>query len=880
MSQRGGMASGYHFGRVEIRPVERQVLVDGELAPLHGKAFDMLLALVERRDRTVTRAELHDLVWQGRVVEDNNLDVQVHALRKRLGAKTIVTIPGRGYRFTLAEQPLPAESETGARPLSDERLEDEQFLSPSTSARSPRTSLPAPLSTLFGRDDDLAALKHLLEEHRLLSVIGAGGIGKSVFALAAAHAQHAAQRDGTIWVELAQVLDPALLASTVAQALGLPAAGGADPLRALAAGLESTQALLVLDNAEHLVESVANLAAAVWARAPGMRLLVTSQVALKVDGERVFRLGALAVPEAGTTAAQALDYGAVALFVDQAQAADRRFALADTNVATVIDLCRHLDGVALAIKLAAARLPLLGLHGLQERLAERLKVIGGGLRTAPTRQQTLRAALDWSYSLLSDDEQIVFRRLGVFVGGFTLELAVAVAQNERYDEAGVIEMLAALVDRSLVVADDGDPPRYRLLESAREYALLRLDEAGESATVMQRHARVFATWMARQEKSFWVTPDAAWLPSVSRELDNMRVALDWSGAHDGTTALALGAPASRLFGTAGLIAELNRRLASLEPLLAPDTPAPIAAKYWVNRAMTQPGFDFGRMHDFAAKAETLYRKLDDPGGLYFALCMKGWSGRVPVTESGRLVQQTLALEQLGLPPRLIAMGRLGQGMLHYAERQYAVAGRDFDVASVHARACGATRADAIAACFRVMVHYVMREVDEGVRLCRQVVGQERRRFGFLALASGYLAFGLVLQGELGQARQALTELFRLCRASDWDLFDTWDEAYLLLALQEARQETAARLLGYHDRAGRPPGARALALEEVTRARSTLKAAFDAPNLQRLLAEGAQLDQEAVCALTLESASVAPRPAGMGADAARQFGADSTAPGGA
>ena len=269
----------------------------------------------------------------------------------------------------------------------------------------------------------------------------------------------------------------------------------------------------------------------------------------------------------------------------------------------------------------------------------------------------------------------------------------------------------------------------------------------------------------------------------------------------------------------------------------PDTPAPIAAKFWVNRSMTQPGFDLGLMHDYAAKAETLYRKLDDPSGLYFALFMKGWSGRVPVSDSGLLLEEMAALERLGIAPRMVAMGRLGQGMLHYAERLYAEAGQDFDASSELARSCGATRACAIALCFRVMVHYVLREVDEGVRLCRQVVRQERRRFGFLAFASGYLAFGLVLQGAVVQARQALAELFRLCRAADWDLFDWWDEAYPLLALREGRYETAARLLGYHDREGRRLGVRALAIEDMEQARSALEAEFGAPTLRRLMAEG-------------------------------------------
>ena len=342
---------------------------------------------------------------------------------------------------------------------------------------------------MLGRVDDLAALDGLLVQQRLVTVLGPGGIGKTSLAMATAQARRGAQRDGAAWVDLAPVSQAAMIATAVAQALHLPVGQSENPLPALIAGLKSLQVLLVLDNAEHLIDAVAHLADAIVRDTPGVRLLVTSQAALKVDAERVFRLGALAIPDVGTSAAEAMHCGAVAVFVDQAQAADRRFELDANNVATVIALCRQLDGLALALKLAAARLPLLGLHGLEARLAERFKLLGGGSRSAPTRQQTLRAALDWSHGLLTAHEQIVFRRLGVFVGGFTLELAGAVARDDSMDEWAVIDTLAALVERSLVMADGGDPPRYRLLESAREYALLRLAESAELPDMQRRHAQ-------------------------------------------------------------------------------------------------------------------------------------------------------------------------------------------------------------------------------------------------------------------------------------------------------------------------------------------------------------------------------------------------------
>ena len=378
------------------------------------------------------------------------------------------------------------------------------------SAHSPAAVVPEPPGpkpfappgappTLLGRDDDLVALDHLLAQHRHVTVLGAGGIGKTSLALAAAHARRHAQRDGAAWADLSSISEPALVCAVVARALQLPVASGDHQLGALVAGLKSLDVLLVLDNAEHLIDEVARLCNAIVTGAPSVRLLVTSQVVLKVERERVFRLGPLAIPEPGTSAHDAMEYGAIGLFVDQAQAADPRFRVTDENVGSVIELCRHLDGLALAIKLAAVRLPLFGLRGLEQRLGDRLKLLADASRSAPTRQQTLRAALDWSYGLLSAEEQTTFRQLGVFAGacGFSLELAGAVAGQAGQDEWAVIEHVSTLLDHSLLVDDGADPPRYRLLESARDYALHQLAERHELDAAQGRFARAMNSVMER-----------------------------------------------------------------------------------------------------------------------------------------------------------------------------------------------------------------------------------------------------------------------------------------------------------------------------------------------------------------------------------------------
>ena len=471
------------FGSIEIRPAQRQLWIEGQEVPIGGRAFDVLLHLAEHRHEVVPKNQLLEYVWQRMEVSDSNLQTQISALRRLLGNKAIATFPGRGYRFTLDKRDEPS----GAVPPTAS-VESNAPIAPTVSTPVAK-DLPLAPTGMLGRDDDLAALEQLLQQHRLVTVVGAGGIGKTTLALAAAHGAQSDVPDGAAWVELAPLADPAMLVSVVARELGIPVPGS-NPQAAFVKALAERRMLLVLDNAEHLLESVASLVQALLEGAPGVRVLVTSQAALSLGGERLFRLGALAAPDLGVSVEEALSYGAVALFVDQAQAADRHFQLTPENLPAVVDLCVHLDGVALAIKLAAARLPLFGLKGLQARLSERFRLLGQGPRSAPSRQQTLRAALDWSHALLSPEEQTVFRRLGVFLSSFELDLAAKTACDDTLDEWAVIEALGALVDRSLVMLDAKSDGRYRLLESAREYALGKLDESGERCSMNERAARV------------------------------------------------------------------------------------------------------------------------------------------------------------------------------------------------------------------------------------------------------------------------------------------------------------------------------------------------------------------------------------------------------
>lgn len=537
------------FDRCVIRRAARQVLIDGQPAKLGARAFDLLLTLIERRDREVGKNELLEIVWPGLVVEENNLQVHISALRKLLGPQMIATIPGRGYRFIAAPVPahVPAMTPPSSSPLpapgahtGERRRQGDAFAGAKSGALPVTAVAPNSLDTsvsptLFGRDEDLVALTHLVATHRLVTITGAGGIGKTVLAQAVARTIQPAFTEGVWVVDLASLADGAQLAPTVASALQMTLGGGA-PVRALAEALRDRRMMIVLDNCEYLVQPLAHLVAALLHAAPRLHLLATSQEPLKLADEHVYRVGTLALP-AGTTLDDARGSGAVRLFEHRAQAADARFVLNETNVAAVVDICAQLDGIALAIELAAARVQLLGVHGLRDRLGQRLFVLSGGSRLASPRHRTLRAALQWSHTLLSPEQQAVFRRLGVMSGPFGLDASQQVAADGEIDAWAVLDHLGALVEKSLVAAeqDEDGGMRYRMLETMRQYALERLAESGEQHAARERHLAYFLE-LAEQAKTQLMGPQqGVWLKRLDLDRDNLLSAHAWCDhAEDGT----------------------------------------------------------------------------------------------------------------------------------------------------------------------------------------------------------------------------------------------------------------------------------------------------------------------------------------------------------
>jgi predicted ATPase/class 3 adenylate cyclase len=392
-------------------------------------------------------------------------------------------------------------------------------------------NLPIQVTSFRGREQDLEDLKMHLVEHRLVTLFGAGGVGKT--RLAAQLGAEVLDRfpDGVWIADLAQITDAELVSSVVAKTLGVSQAHMRLIDESMTQSLKRKQLLLVLDNCEHVLEAAAALADTIHRHCPNVRILATSRQALGVSGEKVLRLASLAVPEkaANLDPAAACTFGAVALFVDRASLVDQSFRLGDDNASIVSDICRRLDGIPLAIELAAARVKVMSIPTLAQRLNERFEILTGGSRTALPRQKTLSALFDWSYDLLSPEERVLFNRVAIFAGGFTLDAAALVCGGDGIEPRDVLDLIASLADKSLVVVDtSGAQERYRMLESTRQYALAKLTASGERESLARKHADYFCGVAQKAERGFGEMPLSEWLARLELEVENFRAAMDWA----------------------------------------------------------------------------------------------------------------------------------------------------------------------------------------------------------------------------------------------------------------------------------------------------------------------------------------------------------------
>jgi predicted ATPase/DNA-binding winged helix-turn-helix (wHTH) protein len=817
---------------LRLEPQLRRALLGDEPLTLGARAYDLLQALAERRERVVSKNELMDIVWPDVVVEENNLQVQISSLRKALGPAAITTVPGRGYRFT-------AEVETATPTV--------------TTAPAQPKPLADVAEALIGRADELAQLATLLREVRLITLAGPGGIGKTRLALAAAAAARDALADGMTVVDLAPLPTGAnaeAIAAAVARALDLRFDVDRPSVQALASAMRYQSLLLVLDNCEHLLAGAAEVASTLLAAAPGLHVLATSQEPLNLAEEHVLRLPLLALPPSQDLE-NAQHYGAVALFVARAKAADRRFVFDASNREAVVEICARLDGLPLAIELAAARVPALGVAGLQARLDERLRLLTGGRRDAAARQQTLRASLEWSLGLLSDDERTVFCSLGVFAGGFTIELAQDVASNAAIDRWAVLDVLASLVDKSLVVADAADPPRYALLESARALAIELLQSSGQWPIKRAAHAVAMACLLQHVDQLFYTSNDYSPAQTrLLREIENLRAALAWcEECGDSLMAVRLLGPSCRLWNRCGLAGEASSRFAALAPLVDASVPAQDAALFWLGMVVVAPESPPAAVVAATTYAVKGFHALGDQPHEAYAWCWRA----IVAGQRGNLAQArkdadaAAALEQADWPPLLRAMILLADCSVHTRAGDQARARAVREAALMLVRASGDHPNIQFNLRKLADADLAAGDFDALMRSSEALIADARAHGPAWAarLGEGYRSVALLAAGRLDEAASAASLALPAWRTAGWTGWLIDHLAWLAAARSQA--PLAAQLLGcadaQHARVGRER--RASEQRAVSAALRLIEPTLPSHELEHWRRAGRELDDDAV-----------------------------------
>jgi predicted ATPase/DNA-binding winged helix-turn-helix (wHTH) protein len=539
------------FGPFRLFPKRRLVEKDGVPIGLSGRALDILILLTERPGEVISQKELVAHVWPDVVVTEGSLRFHVSVLRKALGdgqtgARYVTNVPGRGYCFV-----APILQSDSIGPLAEQSYPPDKT-----------HNLPRQLARLVGRDETIETISAQLLNQRFVTVVGPGGIGKTSVAISVASALLAAFDGAIRFVDLGPLTDPQLVPSTLASLLGL-SAQSTYSASSLVKVLGQKRILLVFDSCEHVIETASELAQQLIQGTPQVHILATSRESLRVEGEQIHRLFPLASPpdDAALTAAEALSFPAAQLFVERVSMATHGFNLCDADAPAVANICRKLDGIPLAIELAAARIDAYGIGGTSTLLDDRFRLFWPGRRTALPRHQTLSAALDWSYDLLPEIERIIFRRLSVFVGNFTLEAARFVAPGDDQEGTASVDAIASLVAKSLVATDSGEmQARYRLLDTTRTYAAEKLKSAGEAARIGRRHAHYYRQLLEATSSALPAAVPGKLYAACVSEVDNIRAALKWAldNGGDAMTGVALAAASAPFWLEMSLMTECKK----------------------------------------------------------------------------------------------------------------------------------------------------------------------------------------------------------------------------------------------------------------------------------------------------------------------------------
>ncbi len=711
-------------------------------------------------------------------------------------------------------------------------------------------NLPLQITSFVGRELEILTITQTLAKHRLVTLVGAGGVGKTRLALQVGAELLDSYPDGVWMLEQAPISDGDLIPTALASIFHVREAEHRSITEALVHSLKLRQALIIFDNCEHVVEAAARLIDTILRNCPNIRIIATTRQGLGIAGEAVHRVASLSVPQPSKdlTAEEAMRHGAVALFVERAIASTETFRLTDENVFIVARLCQRLDGIALAIELAAPRLKALSVEQLEARLSERFRILTGGSRTALPRQQTMRALVDWSYELLTDDEKSLFRRVAVFGGGWTLDAASAICSDETIEDWAVLDLLQSLVDKSMVVAElSGSEQRYRLLESTRQYAHELLEKSGELEPMQTRHAQYFLSYARKARVASWTSPVKAWLALLEPENDNLRAALDWalSEKRDVELGAALAACLYRYWFLTSFEAEGRARIESAIALSDQITSNETIAALWLGRTYLYGGIiPWLKVRPIAERALELNREVGEPRGIIQALgeLAESHLRLFEHDEAQRFLDEALALaEQMG-DRRLVGTvkNRIARN-LNFADRDDEARVAYAEVLAI-ARSIGDDRLKSTVIGNLAELEFKQGDAERALELVQEIIDQPGERYIVLNNMAAYL----IHLGRLDEALAAAQRGLRLTRDSQIEIHTAISILHMAaIALGRGNPTLGARLFGY---ASNVFTANSYALEfteqkELDALQAQLPQSVSDQQLQALLKEGAALTED-------------------------------------
>ena len=827
----------FEFGRYRLVPHRRMLSLEGQPVALGGRSFDLLTALVAHRHRPLGKFELKSLVWpEPLAVQDHVLTVTIATIRKLLkqgnpSLKFIATIAGQGYQFVAPVRPTAPEAPV---------------------PKQPEAAAP---DHLIGRERDLAELDAAAAERRLVTLTGAGGVGKTRLALALVDRIGPRFPDGAWLIELASLADPHRVGEAIATRLGLTVRDDGNILESLTIFLRRKQLLLVLDNCEHLIAEASRIIETIAQACPHVTILATSRERLAIAGEFAYRVPSLDLPDseaAELSPEAALRSSAIRLFVARAAAVDPGFGLTGTNAASVVRLCRRLDGLPLAIELAAGRLPAMAVEDLLGQLDDRMRPLAGSEQGKLARQQTLEAAIDWSYELLSDTERRFLNRLSVFADSFSVDLATKVAA----EPGSALAVLTALVDKSLVMPlpASGGKRRLRLLESTKAYLRERLDAADRQAC-LRNLTLALASWYEEAARAWPTMATETWRLLFRADIENLRVALSWAFGPSGEPQLGvrLLAHTHDLWLDQSLLAEQQRWLAAAAPYIDGSVRAEIRAHLHLSAA--RRGYMGQRKYlEPAEQALALFRALGDRLHAAVALLHVGKALLLPtdMAEAEPHLREALAALRSFGPTKFLVTALHIVSTIPWYSGDHAEARDMLAESATLASGLGYGRGVSAAAVSLAEIDFATGRHAEAIARARAArAGCSAEEVVLAANIATNLATYLLVLGDAVGARAAARDGLGLALSLGSESWTALNIGHLgCAAAIDGEMRLAARLVGHAEAFIRTRGLGRDRNEEAAwrGCMARLQAALPAPALEALLAEGAALDVESVMAL--------------------------------